>query len=63
MDFLIPLVAIAGVLGLALLLYLFSRSSRQTFNCPKCGERITTDYLNARRCGMCGAELEKEGYR
>ena len=40
--------------------YLFARSSRRSYECPQCGERITTEYLDAKRCGMCGAPLKRE---
>jgi hypothetical protein len=60
MGELMPAIVIGGIILLALVFYLFSLASRRTFKCPQCGERITTDYLEAKRCGMCGAELEKE---
>lgn len=64
MQVLIPILIYGGVglllLCLAIVLYLFARSSRKSYSCPECGERITTEYLNARRCGMCGAELRRE---
>jgi ribosomal protein S27AE len=35
-------------------------ASRKSYRCPQCGERFTTEHLNAKRCGHCGAELERE---
>jgi hypothetical protein len=50
----------AGLIFLAVVFYLFAVRSRKTYSCPQCGEKITTEYLNAKRCGMCGAELKRE---
>ena len=49
-----------GLIVLGVIFYYFSVSSRKSYACPQCGERITTEYLDARRCGMCGAELKRE---
>ena len=51
-----------GVVLLAgcIIFYMFSRASRKSYSCPQCGERMTTEYLNATRCGHCGAELRRE---
>lgn len=48
------------LIPLAVLLYFFSRQSRRRYRCPQCHEEITTEYLEATRCGMCGAELAKK---
>jgi len=50
-------VGIAGVAMLALLLYLLAVRSRRSYVCPQCGERLSVEYLNAKRCNMCGAPL------
>ncbi|MCP4548194.1 MAG: hypothetical protein GY835_17150 [bacterium] len=47
-------------LGLAILLFFFAFMSRRRYRCPQCGERISTEYLNAKYCGMCGVELKQE---
>jgi hypothetical protein len=49
-----------GLIVLCVIFYFFSVRSRRSYACPQCGERITTEYLDARRCGMCGAELRRE---
>lgn len=39
--------------------FLFALGSRRSYRCPQCGERMTTEYLSAKHCGMCGAPLEQ----
>jgi len=55
--------AIYGVIALFLLIpivfFLFSVVSRKTYRCAQCGEQITTEYLDAQHCNMCGAPLNK----
>jgi hypothetical protein len=61
MEGILPVVIGLGALvGVAVVVYIFSVSSRRHYRCPQCGERIRTEYLAAKRCGMCGAELERE---
>ena len=57
---LIYLLGGALVLTLAVVLYLCAVSSRKSYRCPKCGEKMRTEYLDAKRCGMCGAPIERE---
>ncbi|MBN2477213.1 MAG: hypothetical protein JXB62_21575 [Pirellulales bacterium] len=47
------------VILLPILLYVFAVGSRKSYRCPNCGERITTEYLNAQHCNMCGAPLDQ----
>jgi rRNA maturation endonuclease Nob1 len=50
---------IYGLLGLAAVaLYFFAVRSRKKYHCPKCKEEITTEYLNAEQCSICGTKLE-----
>ena len=54
-----------GIIGLVLIVaavvfYSFSVRSRKAYRCPECGERVITEYLDAQRCGHCGAPLERE---
>ena len=50
-----------GLLILApIVLYVFSVGSRRAYRCPQCGERITTEYLSAKRCNTCGAPLQQK---
>jgi len=52
--------ALVGIVVLIpVVLFLFSLSSRKSYRCPQCGEQITTEYLSAKHCGMCGAPLEQ----
>ena len=52
---------LAGVVAIGVLLYFFSVMSRKTYRCPKCGERLVgVEYMSAKRCGMCGAPLERQ---
>ncbi len=44
---------------LGILFYVLAVSSRRRYRCPKCGEKLLTEYLDAKRCGMCGAPLER----
>lgn len=55
----ILLIAIA-VIAVGIIFYMFSVMSRKSYTCPKCGEKITTEYLNATHCGHCGVELRRE---
>ena len=44
---------------LCIVVYFFSVRSRKSYRCPQCGESITNvEYMQAKRCGMCGAPLE-----
>ena len=55
-----PLLILPALLLLGVVLYLFSVRSRKSYRCPQCGETITNvEYMKAKRCGMCGAPLEK----
>jgi len=47
------------LIPLAVLFYYLAVRSRRSYQCPECGEEIRVEYLNAKRCGMCGAPLEK----
>ena len=52
---------LGGLIVLVVILYCFSVISRKTYRCPKCGERLVgVEYLSAKRCGMCGAPLERQ---
>jgi ribosomal protein S27AE len=49
----------AALVVLGILFYVLAVSSRRRYRCPKCGEKLLTEYLDAKRCGMCGAPLER----
>ncbi len=52
---------LAGVVVVIVALYCFSVMSRKTYRCSKCGERLVgVEYMSAKRCGMCGAPLERQ---
>ena len=53
-------ILISLVIVIPLVLYLFAAASRKSYRCPKCGEQITAEYLEAKHCNMCGAPLNKE---
>ncbi len=53
-------VALVVVLTIGLLCYLRSVASRRHWRCPACGERCTTEHLEATCCSSCGAALEDE---
>ena len=59
MRILIMLMVPAGLVALGILFYVLAVSSRRRYRCPKCGEKLQTEYLDAKRCGMCGAPLER----
>ena len=63
---LFAILLIWALVGLAVLvpvtLFIFAYASRSRFRCDKCGEELITEYLNAERCGMCGAALRQEEY-
>ena len=44
-------------------LYVFAVASRKSYRCPQCGEQITTEYLDAKHCNMCGAPLNQEEFQ
>jgi ribosomal protein S27AE len=55
-----PFLILGGLLLLGLVLYFFSVCSRKSYRCPQCGESIkNVEHMQAKRCGMCGAPLEK----
>ena len=45
-----------------IVLFAFALASRRSYRCPRCGEQITTEYLDAQHCGMCGAPLRRKEY-
>jgi len=46
---------------LCIVFYFFSVSSRKSYRCPQCGETVkNVEYMQAKRCGMCGAPLTEE---
>lgn len=45
--------------GIPLAFFVFSVASRRSYRCPQCGERITTEYLKAKHCNLCGAPLQE----
>ena len=65
MELLLVTLVGLGVLGaivmLMILLYAASLGSRKSYCCPKCGEQIKTEYLDAQHCGMCGTPLNQNG--
>lgn len=56
----ITLLVFPVLLLLGIGFYALSVNSRRSYVCPECGERITTEYLDAKRCNLCGAPLQKE---
>jgi uncharacterized protein (DUF983 family) len=58
----VPLAVFGGLaLGLGIVFFLRSMDSRKWFACPKCGERLRAELMEARHCNTCGAELKQEG--
>ncbi len=53
--------AAAGVVVLiaGALFYARSVKSRKRYCCPKCGERVAVELMEASRCNMCGAPLRE----
>lgn len=41
--------------GVTWVTWYFAAASRKTYACKQCGEKITTEYLDAKRCSSCGA--------
>ena len=60
MDGLFVILGAAFLVALGIIFYVFAVASRKSYRCPQCGERFTTEHLSAKRCGHCGAELERE---
>jgi DNA-directed RNA polymerase subunit RPC12/RpoP len=59
------IVAIYGVaafviVGLGIVLYLFSVQSRRSYHCPSCGERQQVEHMSAYHCNMCGAPFKED---
>ena len=48
------------VFALAILFFTLSVQSRKHYTCPNCGERYTTEHLDASHCNSCGAPLRRE---
>ena len=48
------------VIAAGIIVYMFAVASRKSYFCPQCGEKMTTEYLNATHCGHCGADLRRE---
>lgn len=49
-----------SIILLAVLFYFFAVKSRKTYKCSQCGEKVQVEYMDASRCGMCGAPLKRE---
>lgn len=47
----------AAFVTLAVLFWLRSYGSRRTRKCPQCGEEVTTELMESKRCNTCGAAL------
>jgi len=63
MDWLVGLaiyVLIGTVILAPIVFYVFAVGSRKSYRCPHCGEQITTEYLDANRCNMCGTPLKQQ---
>lgn len=48
------------IILLAILFYILAVQSRKSYQCPQCGEKVRVEYMDASRCGMCGAPLKRE---
>ena len=57
---LIWLVVVAFV-ALAIFLTMLAVQSRKSYRCPECGEKLRVEYLDARRCNVCGSPLNLTG--
>ena len=44
---------------LALLFYTLAVSSRKSYECPQCGEKLRVEHMEASHCNMCGAPLNR----
>ena len=53
---------VGAVVLIPVILFLFSFASRKRYRCPECGEELSTEYLDAQHCNMCGAPLERKEY-
>ena len=56
----VPILIYGGIGLFGVIAFILAIKSRKTYRCPSCGEAIRTEYLDARRCGMCGAPLTRE---
>jgi ribosomal protein S27AE len=45
---------------LAVFFYSRSVQSRKNYTCPKCGERIQMEHMDASHCNSCGAPLTRD---
>ena len=48
------------VVVLGAVFYARSVSSRKRYCCPKCGEQVSVELMNAGHCNMCGTALRGE---
>ena len=51
------------IILVVILLYISAVQSRKSYRCPQCGEMVRVEYMDASRCGMCGAPLKREETR
>ncbi len=51
--FALVLMFIIGIFG-----FIFALKSRKTYKCPECGETFKAEYMDAKTCKVCGANLE-----
>ncbi len=49
-----------GLLLLGILLYVLAVSSRRSYVCPECGERMRMEHGTASRCNVCGTPFQEE---
>ncbi len=50
----------AIIVSVAILFYFLAVQSRKSYKCLQCGEKVRVEYMDASRCGMCGAPLKQE---
>jgi len=55
----IPILIYGSIAVIALLTYLYARSTRRTYTCPECGEQVKTEHSNASCCPVCGHNLKE----
>ncbi len=52
-------IVLVMLVPLVLFFYARSVSSRKTYVCPRCGEELRVELMEASRCNVCGSVLER----
>ncbi len=48
-----------AIVVVGIICFIFAIRSRKYYKCPVCGESFRAEFMKAKRCKVCGAELDE----